>query len=51
MVEAGRLEGADPRDSRGWVTIEICISRGTEAQFSHSICPDCMTRLYPDLQK
>jgi hypothetical protein len=46
-----RLEGADPRDSRGWVAIESYISRKTEAQFSHSICPDCMARLYPDPRK
>jgi hypothetical protein len=38
------------RDDRGyWNQIESYIQRHSEAQFSHSICPDCMQKLYPDL--
>jgi len=44
-----RLEGADPRNLESWVQIESYISEKTEAQFSHSICPECMEKLYPDL--
>lgn len=38
------------RDDRGyWDQIETYISRHSGAEFSHSICPDCVKRLYPDL--
>ena len=37
------------RDDEGyWSQIEAYVSRHTEAEFSHSICPDCAKRLYPD---
>ena len=45
-----RLEGTDPKKQDSWVQIESYISEKTEAQFSHSICPECMKKLYPDLQ-
>ena len=38
------------RDDKGyWNQIESCIHTHSEAQFSHSICPDCAKELYPDL--
>lgn len=45
-----RLEGTDPKKQDSWVQIESYISEKTEAKFSHSICPECMKKLYPDLQ-
>jgi ligand-binding sensor domain-containing protein len=37
------------RDDRGyWNQIETFIHERSEAEFSHSICPDCMHRLYPE---
>lgn len=37
------------RDDQGyWNQIESYISEHSEAEFSHSICPDCQKRLYPD---
>lgn len=36
-------------DSGYWKQIESYISQNSEAQFSHSICPDCAKKLYPDL--
>jgi hypothetical protein len=37
------------RDDRGyWSQMEIYISQHSEADFSHSICPDCMKTLYPE---
>jgi len=37
------------RDDGGyWSQIETYIHEHTEAEFSHSICPDCIQRLYPD---
>jgi len=37
------------RDDKGyWKQIENFISEHSEAEFSHSICPDCARKLYPD---
>ena len=36
------------RDDRGyWQKLEIFVREHSEAEFSHSICPDCMRLLYP----
>lgn len=38
------------RDDQGyWEQIEFYIRDHSEADFSHSICPDCARMLYPDL--
>ncbi|MBU0728475.1 MAG: PAS domain S-box protein [Proteobacteria bacterium] len=38
------------RDDKGyWNQIESYIRDHSEAQFSHSICPDCARKLYPDI--
>ena len=38
------------RDDKGyWNQIESYINKHSEAEFSHSICPDCADKLYPDL--
>ena len=37
------------RDDKGyWEQVDSYVSRHTEAQFSHGICPDCMKILYPE---
>jgi DNA-binding response OmpR family regulator len=37
------------RDDQGyWNQVEVYVRKHTEAQFSHSICPECMTKLYPE---
>jgi hypothetical protein len=37
------------RDDGGyWSQIETYVSNHSGAEFSHSICPDCLTNLYPD---
>jgi hypothetical protein len=39
------------RDENGsWSQIESYIGARSEAEFSHSICPDCTKRLYPNLK-
>jgi ABC-type uncharacterized transport system substrate-binding protein len=39
------------RDDQGyWNQIEIYIAEHTDAVFSHSICPECQRKLYPDLE-
>ena len=36
------------RDDKGyWEAVEAYVSRYTDARFSHSICPDCLERLFP----
>jgi PAS domain S-box-containing protein len=38
------------RDDKGyWNQVEEYIGDRSEAEFSHSICPDCMKKLYPGL--
>lgn len=38
------------RDDKGyWGQIESYISRFSDAEFSHSICPDCADKYYPEL--
>jgi PAS domain S-box-containing protein len=38
------------RDDKGyWNQIEAYIRDHSDAEFSHSICPDCAKKLYPDL--
>jgi len=37
------------RDDQGyWERIETYISNHSEATFTHGICPDCATKLYPE---
>ena len=33
-----------------WQQLEVYIRDHSEAQLSHSICPDCAAKLYPDLK-
>ena len=38
------------RDDKGyWKKVEIYFSEHSDAEFTHSICPDCMKKLYPEL--
>jgi hypothetical protein len=40
------------RDDKGyWNQIEAYIRNHSEAEFSHSICPECMKKLYSDFVK
>jgi len=40
------------RDDKGiWNQIEAYISVHSEAEFSHGICPDCVKKLYPDIDE
>ena len=38
------------RNDKGyWDRIEFYISEHSDAEFTHSICPDCAKKLYPDI--
>ena len=58
LSEIKTLEGLIPicsnckriRDDQGyWQQVEKYISTKTDARFSHSVCPNCMKLLYPDI--
>jgi hypothetical protein len=60
LAEVERLSGFLPicssckriRDDQGyWQQIEEYIRDHSDADFSHSICPDCLDLLYPELKK
>jgi hypothetical protein len=37
------------RDDGGyWNQIETYLQDHTDAEFTHSVCPDCLEKLYPD---
>lgn len=37
------------RNDRGyWEQVEVYVHNHSEADFSHSICPDCLRKLYPE---
>ncbi|MCX8119178.1 MAG: PAS domain S-box protein, partial [Desulfobacterota bacterium] len=39
------------RDDKGyWTQIEAYIRDHSEAEFTHGLCPDCLKKLYPDLE-
>ncbi|MCP4150253.1 MAG: response regulator, partial [bacterium] len=38
------------RDDKGyWQQVEEYIGEHSEAHFSHSLCPQCARKLYPDM--
>jgi PAS domain S-box-containing protein len=40
------------RDAEGeWGPVEVYIREHSEAKFTHGICPECKSRLYPDLNE
>jgi hypothetical protein len=58
LVQVKTLKGLFPicasckkiRDDKGyWNQIEAYLKDHSEAEFSHSICPDCLTKLYPGM--
>ena len=58
LVEVRKLSGLLPicssckkiRDDNGyWNQLESYIRNHSEAEFTHSICPDCEAKLYPEL--
>lgn len=39
------------RDDKGyWERVEVYVTRHSEAQFSHGLCPDCMEAMYPGFE-
>jgi hypothetical protein len=46
-----RLEGADPKNQEGWVGLQEYVEDQSGVTFTHSICPQCLEKLYPDIAK
>jgi DNA-binding response OmpR family regulator len=44
-----RKVDADPARSESWVVLEAYLHQHTDATFTHSLCPDCIKKLYPDI--
>jgi hypothetical protein len=39
------------RDDQGyWTQVESYVSKYTEAEFSHGLCPECIDDLYPEMR-
>ncbi len=38
-------------DKKSWERVEQYISDNSDAEFSHSICPECMEKYHPDTKK
>jgi hypothetical protein len=60
LAEVKRLSGFLPicasckkirNDHGSWEQVETYIRDRSEAEFTHSLCPDCVYRLYPDLAR
>lgn len=41
-----RIEGGDPKDPPVWSLVEAYVDQQTEAEFSHSVCPECLREHY-----
>jgi DNA-binding response OmpR family regulator len=44
-----RKSNTDTKQQSSWVSLETYLHEHTAAEVTHSICPQCMTELYPDL--
>ncbi len=44
-----RNANADTKKQSSWISLEAYLHEHTAAEVTHSICPQCMTELYPEL--
>jgi DNA-binding response OmpR family regulator len=44
-----RTTNLDPNQPNSWVSLEAYLHEHTAVEVTHSICPECMVKLYPDL--
>jgi hypothetical protein len=43
-----RKADSDPKQMDSWQPIESYITQKTTTKFSHGICPECLSKLYPE---
>ncbi len=46
-----RISDSDPLKAESWQAIETYITERLTTEFSHSICPDCIKKLYAGFEK
>ena len=44
-----RTKDANLKTQQSWENLESYVSKKSEAQFSHTICPECASKLYKDI--
>ncbi len=44
-----RLIDSDPKEPDAWVVLDTFFKKHTNAQLTHTICPKCSQKLYPEL--
>jgi len=44
-----RVDNGNPMESESWTTIEEYLHTNKDMLFTHSICPDCIKKLYPGM--
>ena len=47
--KAVREPGKDPRDKTSWSSVEDFLYQNTTSRLTHSICPDCVQEIYPEI--
>jgi soluble cytochrome b562 len=43
-----RNQGSKAEDQRSWIKLENYLTTRTDARFSHSICPGCLEKYFPE---
>ncbi|SHJ39692.1 hypothetical protein SAMN02745165_02300 [Malonomonas rubra DSM 5091] len=43
-----RSQNSDPKNQASWQPLEVFISDRTSADFTHSICPECLKKNFPE---
>lgn len=43
-----RSPSCDPKKQESWQPLEVFISKRTSVDFTHSICPECLKKQFPD---
>lgn len=46
-----RRDNSYPKKQESWINLEYYITSHTEASFTHSICPECLKKLYPEIHR
>ena len=44
-----RVDDEQPEDPQSWVQVEQYLATHNDMLFSHSLCPDCIRQLYPEI--
>ncbi len=46
-----RKDGAPPEKQESWLSMEAYIMTHTDAKLTHTVCPQCCRKLYPEFYK